>query len=41
MKDYLKLIDDDTHRQERRAAIADALAAYRLDRESWERVLRA
>jgi len=36
-----QLIDDDTHRQERRAAIADALAAYRLDLESWERVLRA
>lgn len=36
-----QLIDDATHRQARRAAITAALAAYRLDRESWERVLRA
>jgi hypothetical protein len=36
-----QLIDDEAHREERRTAIADALAAYRHDREAWERVLRA
>jgi hypothetical protein len=36
-----KLIDADAHREQRCAAIAGALAAYRQDRESWERVLRA
>jgi hypothetical protein len=35
------LIDDDAHREMRRTAIAAALAAYRQDRASWERVLRA
>jgi hypothetical protein len=36
-----QLIDSDAHRETRRAAIAGALAGYRQDRESWERVLRA
>jgi hypothetical protein len=36
-----QLIDSDAHRETRRAAIAKALAGYRQDRESWERVLRA
>ncbi len=36
-----QIIDDDAHREARCAAITDALAAYRLDRASWERVLRA
>jgi hypothetical protein len=36
-----QLIDADTHRAARRAAIVDALSGYRDDRESWERVLRA
>jgi hypothetical protein len=36
-----QLIDDDNHRETRRAAITGALATYRFDRESWERVLRA
>jgi hypothetical protein len=36
-----QMIDADEHREVRCTAIADALAAYRDDRESWERVLRA
>jgi hypothetical protein len=36
-----QLIDDVAHREARRTAIAGALTAYRQDRESWERVLRA
>ena len=36
-----KLINDATHREARCTAITDALAAYRLDLASWERVLRA
>jgi hypothetical protein len=36
-----QLIDADTHQAARCAAIVDALVAYRDDRESWERVLRA
>jgi len=36
-----QLIEDDAHRESRCSAIAAALAAYRDDRESWERVLRA
>jgi hypothetical protein len=36
-----QLIDADAHREARCAAIAGALAAYRDDREAWERVLRA
>jgi len=36
-----QLIDAAAHREARCAAIADALTAYRDDRESWERVLRA
>ena len=36
-----KLIEADAHREARRAAITGALATYRLDREAWERVLRA
>ncbi|MEN8207046.1 MAG: hypothetical protein ABFS24_13695 [Pseudomonadota bacterium] len=35
-----QLLDDEAHRETRRAAIADALASYRLDRQSWERVLQ-
>jgi hypothetical protein len=35
-----QLIDDHTHREARRAAICDALAGYRLDRQCWERVLQ-
>jgi hypothetical protein len=36
-----QLIDDTGHREVRHAAMAAALAAYREDRESWDRVLRA
>ena len=35
-----QLLDDAAHRDARRMAIVDALANYRLDRESWERVLQ-
>ena len=35
-----QLLDDETHRETRCAAIVDALASYRLDRQSWERVLQ-
>jgi hypothetical protein len=34
-----QLLEDETHRETRCAAIVDALASYRLDRQSWERVL--
>ena len=33
-------IDDEAHRYARCMAIVDALVAYRLDRQSWERVLQ-
>jgi hypothetical protein len=36
-----QLINDPGHRESRCTAIVGALAAYRHDRESWERVLRA
>jgi hypothetical protein len=35
-----QLLEDETHRDARCMAIVDALAAYRLDRQSWERVLQ-
>ncbi len=35
-----KLLDDAVHRDERLTAIVDALASYRCDRQSWERVLQ-
>ncbi|MDH3980971.1 MAG: hypothetical protein OEU91_10730, partial [Gammaproteobacteria bacterium] len=35
-----QLIDDEAHRAARRAAITDALASYRLDRQCWDRVLQ-
>jgi hypothetical protein len=35
-----QLLEDETHRDTRCMAIVDALAAYRLDRQSWERVLQ-
>ena len=35
-----QLIDSEAHRETRRAAIVDALLSYKLDRESWERVLQ-
>ena len=34
-----QLLEDETHRETRCAAIVAALASYRLDRQSWERVL--
>jgi hypothetical protein len=36
-----QLIDADDHREARCTAITGALAAYRQDRDAWERVLRA
>jgi len=36
-----QLIENDARREARRAALVDALASYRHDRDSWERVLRA
>lgn len=35
-----QLIDDEAHREARRAAIVDALSSYRLDRQSWEQALQ-
>jgi len=35
-----QLLDDETHRSERRQAIVDALLTYNHDRECWERVLQ-
>jgi len=35
-----QLIDDEAHRETRRAAIVDALSSYRLDRQSWEQALQ-
>jgi hypothetical protein len=35
-----QLIDSETHRETRRTAIVDALLSYRLDVQSWERVLQ-
>jgi hypothetical protein len=35
-----QLIDDAAHRDARLTAIVDALASYRCDRQSWERVLQ-
>jgi len=35
-----QLLENEAHREARCTAIVDALAAYRLDRQSWERVLQ-
>ena len=35
-----QLLDDETHREKRRAAIVAALVSYRDDRQSWERALQ-
>ena len=34
-----QLLDDETHRSERRQEIVEALLSYNRDRECWERVL--
>ena len=35
-----QLLDDETHRSERRQEICEALLSYNHDRECWERVLQ-